>query len=120
MLDRDDGKLLKAFGQEDSSMRTPTTGKKASTYRNTELRIRSVFAKADAVVLSGSESNKDEPYSQAHVFAWDVLSGEVIAAIPAGERVKAVSSVAWNEKGKCWASGCSDGMYFLFLAFQTR
>ncbi|CEN60301.1 Putative WD repeat protein [Aspergillus calidoustus] len=109
MLDRDDGKLLNAFGQEDSSKPPSITGKRAATYHNTELRIRSVFAKADAVVLSGSESNKDEPYSQAHVFAWDVLSGEVIAAIPAGERVKAVSSVAWNEKGKCWASGCSDG-----------
>ncbi|KAL2846137.1 WD domain protein [Aspergillus pseudoustus] len=109
MLDRDDGKLLKAFGQDDSTKRTLVTGQTAPTYRNTELRIRSVFAKADAVVLSGSESNKDDLSSQAHVFAWDVLSGEVIAAIPAGERAKAVSSVAWNEKGKCWASGCSDG-----------
>ncbi|KAL2811354.1 WD40-repeat-containing domain protein [Aspergillus granulosus] len=109
MLDRDDGKLLKAFGQDDGTKRTPITGKGPPAYRNTELRIRSVFAKADAVVLSGSESNKDDPSNQAHVFAWDVLSGDVIAAIPAGERVKAVSAVAWNEKGKCWARGCSDG-----------
>ncbi|KAL3462591.1 WD40-repeat-containing domain protein [Aspergillus heterothallicus] len=109
MLDRDDGKLLKAFGQTDSTKRAPIAGMGTPTYRNTELRIRSVFAKADAAVLSGSESNKDDLDHQAHVFAWDILSGEVIAAIPAGERVKAVSAVAWNEQGKCWASGCSDG-----------
>ncbi|KAL2826001.1 WD40-repeat-containing domain protein [Aspergillus cavernicola] len=109
MLDRDDGKLLKAFGHEDSAKHTFAVGKKPAPYRNTELRIRSVFAKADAVVLSGSESNKDDICDQAHAFAWDVLSGEVLAAIPAGEKVKAVSCVAWNENGKCWASGCSDG-----------
>ncbi|KAL3478370.1 WD40-repeat-containing domain protein [Aspergillus californicus] len=111
MLDRDGGKLLKAFGHEDSTKHQTAIGNPAANhkYRNTELRIRSVFAKADAVVLSGSESNKTDPSDQAHVFAWDVLSGEAIAAIPAGEKVKAVSCVAWNEKGKCWASGCSDG-----------
>ncbi|KAI9369511.1 WD40-repeat-containing domain protein, partial [Aspergillus egyptiacus] len=108
MLDRDDGKLLKAFGHEDSTKQTPVSGKKSATYHNSELRIRSVFAKADAVVLSGSETGKDAGSDQAHVFAWDVLSGEVLAAVPAGEKVKAVSSVAWNESGKCWAGGCSD------------
>ncbi|KKK12898.1 hypothetical protein P175DRAFT_0501720 [Aspergillus ochraceoroseus IBT 24754] len=101
MLDRTDGKLLKAFGAG------PAPGH--PTYYNTELRIRSVFAKADAVVLSGSESNKQDRSAQAYVFAWDVLRGDVIAAVPAGEGVKAVSCVAWNEKGKSWASGCSDG-----------
>ncbi|KAL4929675.1 WD40 repeat domain-containing protein [Aspergillus undulatus] len=109
MLDRDDGKLLKAFGTENSTKPTPFPREKQPVYRNTELRIRSVFAKGDAVVLSGSESDKDDRYAQARMFAWDILSGEMIASIPAGERVKAVSSVAWNEKGKCWAGGCSDG-----------
>lgn len=89
MLDREDGKLLKSFG-----------GDGAPGYKNTELRIRSVFAKADSVVLSGSEGPK--------VFAWDVLSGEVVACLDVGG-VKAVSCVAWNEKEKCWAGGCSDG-----------
>lgn len=114
MLDRDDGKLLKAFGQEDTIQNTtqhaPLTLGKTTGYRNVELRIRSVFANADAVVLSGSESSKDDRFAQAHIFAWDVLSGDLIASIPAGEKVKAVSSVAWNEKAKCWAGGCSDGM----------
>ncbi|KAL4886232.1 WD40-repeat-containing domain protein [Aspergillus karnatakaensis] len=109
MLDRDDGKLLKAFGHEDSSTPPPGTYGKRPAYHNSELRIRSVFAKADAVVLSGSEKDKDDVSAQAHMFAWDVLSGEVIAAIPAGDKVKAVSCVAWNEKGKYWAGGCSDG-----------
>ena len=97
MLDRADGKLLKAFG-----------GDGQGSYRNNDLRIRSAFAKGDAVVLSGSETEEGTK-SQASVYAWDVLSGEVIATVPAGEGVKAVSCVDWNDKGGCWAGGCSDG-----------
>jgi len=126
VLDRGDGKLLKAFPGEKEKER------KGPVYRNEELRIRSVFAANDGVVLSGSEAGKDEdkgawgggfiqagahsqpqsqPKKQAYVFAWDVLSGEVIASVPAGEGVKAVSCVAWNEKRRQWAGGCSDGMF---------
>jgi mitogen-activated protein kinase organizer 1 len=114
MLDRDDGKLLKAFGSGDTAKQSHISRAKPAAYHNMELRIRSVFAKGDSVVLSGSESVKGDRSAQAHIFAWDVLSGDVIASIPAGERVKAVSCVAWNEKGKSWAGGCSDGMYFPF------
>ncbi|RAL09200.1 WD40 repeat domain-containing protein [Aspergillus homomorphus CBS 101889] len=113
MLDRSDGKLLQAFGgdEKEKVKESFTLGRSPLAYRNSELRIRSVFAKADAVVLSGSEAEKggDSTTAQAAVFAWDVLSGEVLAAVPAGEGVKAVSAVAWNEKGGCWAGGCSDG-----------
>ncbi|KAL4994609.1 WD40-repeat-containing domain protein [Aspergillus recurvatus] len=115
MLDRDDGKLLKAFGSENTTEHSPLSRARAAAYRNMELRIRSVFAKADAVVLSGSESDRDGRSAQAHIFAWDVLSGNVIASIPAGERVKAVSCVAWNERGKCWAGGCSDEHSDIYL-----
>ncbi|KAL1974858.1 hypothetical protein VTN31DRAFT_5062 [Thermomyces dupontii] len=107
MLDRLDGKLLKAFGGEEQNAKFGT-----QSYRNTSLRIRSVFAKGDAVVLSGSESanmEKKDGSTQASVFAWDILSGDVIARVPAGDGVKAVSCVAWNEKGACWASACADG-----------
>ncbi|RHZ54670.1 WD40 repeat domain-containing protein [Aspergillus thermomutatus] len=107
MLDRADGKLLKAFGGEEG-LEQSTAGATAM-YRNSELRIRSVFAKGDAVVLSGSELEEGHRSPQAHVFAWDVLSGEIIATVPAGDGVKVVSCVAWNEKGGCWAGGCSDG-----------
>lgn len=106
MLDRTDGKLLKAYGGETQ------TGKFGEKYVNTSLRLRSVFAKGDAVVLSGSEATDMESKgttSQAAVFAWDVLSGENIATVPAGEGVKVVSCVAWNEKGQCWAGACADG-----------
>ncbi|KAL2002669.1 hypothetical protein VTN02DRAFT_6204 [Thermoascus thermophilus] len=99
MLDRADGKLLRAFGGEDGGPARPK-------YRNKELRVRSVFAKADAAVLSGSEADDS---GEASVFAWDVLSGEVIATVPAGKGVKVVSCVAWNEEGGCWAGGCADG-----------
>ncbi|RMJ22355.1 hypothetical protein PHISP_06769, partial [Aspergillus sp. HF37] len=86
VLDRQDGKLLKAFGGEDAASDVAAAGN--GTYRNSELRIRSVFAKGDAVVLSGSEAARDGG-GPARVFAWDVLSGEVVASVPAGEGVKA-------------------------------
>lgn len=105
MLDRTDGKLLQAFGNGDK-------GPGKTSYRNSELRIRSAFAKGDAMVLSGSETDKADRSAQAYVYAWDVVSGELVASVPAGEGVKVVSCVAWNEKGGCWAGGCSDGAYF--------
>lgn len=128
VLDRGDGKLLKAFPGEKEKEEG-----KGPVYRNKELRIRSVFAANDGVVLSGSEAEKGEEdkgawggrfvqagtpsqsqtkkQAQAYVFAWDVLSGEAIASVPAGEGVRAVSCVAWNEKWGEWAGGCSDGMF---------
>lgn len=115
MLDRADGKLLAAFrgaGQEerDQQRGSGAAMRPRHTYRNTELRVRSVFARGDAVVLSGSEAAPGEGAGLgAAVFAWDVLSGEVSATVPVGEKVKVVSCVAWNEKGGCWAGGCSDG-----------
>ena len=112
MLDQSNGQLLKAFGASDKD-----TG---PSYRNEELRVRSVFAKGDAVVLSGSEASPgSRAQMQAYMFAWDVLSGEVVAAVPAGMGVKAVSCVAWNEKRGQWAGGCSDGEFF-WLFFWER
>lgn len=111
MLDREDGKLLAAFGgprkKEEQAVQSAFSANRRPTYRNTELRIRSVFAQGDAVVLSGSEASKDDGGGAA-VFAWDVLSGDVVATVPMEEKVKVVSCVAWNEKGS-WAGGCSDG-----------
>ncbi|KAL1970759.1 hypothetical protein VTN77DRAFT_2593 [Rasamsonia byssochlamydoides] len=111
MLDRTDGRLLKAFGGEEQVGKGP--GGFEAKYRNKALRIRSVFAKADAVVFSGSEAadvdGRGKSSVQAAVFAWDVLSGEIIATVPAGQGVKVVSCVAWNEKGGCWAGACADG-----------
>jgi mitogen-activated protein kinase organizer 1 len=107
LVDRGDGGVLKAFGggQEGGD------GNGQNAYRNKSLRIRSMFAKGDAVVVSGSEREDAEGGrgEQAMVFAWDVMSGDVIGTVPAGDGIKVVSCMAWNEKGKCWASGCSDG-----------
>ncbi|KAL4890152.1 WD domain protein [Aspergillus ambiguus] len=111
MLDRADGKLLKAFGMDDAAGGggVGLGAGRRRRYRNSELRVRSVFAQGDAVVLSGSEADKEVGDEGAAVFAWDVLSGEIVACVPAGDRVRVVSCVAWNEKGGCWAGGCSDG-----------
>lgn len=110
MLDRTNGKLLAAFGgplkERDAFSHSEQS---RHVYRNDELRIRSVFAKGDAVVLSGSEAPKNDEHGLgAAVFAWDILSGETIATVPMGEKIKVVSCVAWNEQGY-WAAGCSDG-----------
>lgn len=114
MLDRADGKLLAAFGgpKQDAVTQQPRslqTTKPRHIYQNSELRVRSVFAQGDGVVLSGSEAAKDDSTALgAAVFAWDVLSGEAVATVTMGDKVKVVSCVAWNEKGS-WAAGCSDG-----------
>lgn len=105
LLDRMDGKVLNAFSGEKTV--AGGIGKPKHSYLNSELRVRSVFAMGDAVVLSGSE----EGTAGAAAFAWDVVKGEVIAAVPVGEKVKAVSCVAWNEGVGDWAAGCSDGKY---------
>ncbi|KAJ5108613.1 hypothetical protein N7456_005288 [Penicillium angulare] len=115
MLDRSNGSLLAAFGGP-AKEKTPFVDGTRSrhSYRNAELRVRSTFAQGDAVVLSGSEAAKnDEEGLGAAVFAWDILSGETVAVVPMGEKVKVVSCVAWNEKG-FWAGGCSDGTVRVF------
>ncbi|WEW56155.1 hypothetical protein PRK78_001590 [Emydomyces testavorans] len=106
MVDRADGSVLKSFGGGSGG----AGGR--PTYKNTELRIRSSFAKDDSAVISGSEPGDGNP--EAHVFAWDILSGDVIGCVPTGEDVKVVSCVAWNEKGKNWAAGCSNGSVLVF------
>ena len=110
MIDRDDGKVLKGFGGGNSNGEKARQDSQAR-YRNKELRIRSIFAQRDGVVLSGSEASDIDGKGtmEASIFAWDVLSGDVVATVRAGEGVKAVSSVAWNETGRCWAASCSDG-----------
>ena len=117
MLDRTNGKLLAAFGGPDQA-KDQTTHKSLGsgpkhTFRNTELRVRSVFAQGDAFVLSGSEAAQGEETGLgAAVFAWDVLTGESILTVPMGDKVKVVSCVAWNEQGY-WAGGCSDGKHLI-------
>ncbi|KAJ6107522.1 hypothetical protein N7523_008845 [Penicillium sp. IBT 18751x] len=118
MLDRADGKLLAAFGgpvkNGEQQAQPFLSTRPKHIYRNQELRVRSVFAQSDAVVLSGSEAAKEDGAALgAAVFAWDVLSGENVATVSMGEKVKAVSCVAWNDQGY-WAAGCSDGNVRVF------
>ncbi|KAJ6155485.1 hypothetical protein N7470_006051 [Penicillium chermesinum] len=118
LLDRINGKLLAAFGGPEKRGEQSLPGGLSKgprhIYRNTELRVRSVFAQGEAVVLSGSEAAKGgEGPAGAAVFAWDIVKEEVVATVPMGEGVKVVSCVAWNEQG-FWAGGCSDGTVRVF------
>lgn len=117
MVDRADGSVLKGFGggggKAGADPATPASGDGGPRYVNSSLRIRSSFAKGEGVVFSGGETDENESAInvESHVFAWDVLTGDVIAKVGVGEGVKAVSCVAWNEKAGCWAGGCSDGEF---------
>ncbi|KKZ66330.1 hypothetical protein EMCG_07931 [[Emmonsia] crescens] len=135
MVDRADGNVLKGFGgggsyaaaaaaaaaatagQAEGGSATAATRDGTPRYVNSSLRIRSAFAKGDSVVFSGGETDESENdvNVESHVFAWDVLTGDVIARVSAGKGVKAVSCVTWNEKGGCWAGGCSDGEFSLLI-----
>ena len=84
LMDRGDGKCLKTF----------------SGHINKEYRVRSCLGMGDAVVISGSEDGD--------IYAWDVLSGEVIAKVSA-HGGKVASAVAWNKVRKQWASAGVDG-----------
>ncbi len=94
MLDRKDGTLLQSFGGG-------TDG-----YVNQDLRIKSCFGLGEAIVIAGSEAN-------GTVRAWDVVSGEKIGEVDAGEGGKVVSVVAWRSNAKggdgVWATGGTDG-----------
>ncbi|QSS58170.1 WD domain-containing protein [Histoplasma capsulatum] len=120
MVDRADGSVLKGFGggggKAGADPATPASGDGGPRYVNSSLRIRSSFAKGEGVVFSGGETDENESAInvESHVFAWDVLTGDVIAKVGVGEGVKAVSCVAWNEKAGCWAGGCSDGTVQVF------
>lgn len=103
LVDRADGRLLRGFGGD--------------SFRNEGLRIRSMFAAGDGLVVSGSEpaSGEDEP---ARVFAWDVVTGArtAVVAVTGAGRGRVASCLGWNERGQTWAAGCSDGEW-LVVAF---
>ena len=84
LIDKGNGQLLQTY----------------SGHTNEEYRIRSGLGLADAVVVSGSEDG--------HLYAWDLLKGEVIEEI-AAHSGKVASAVAWNGTKKEWASAGTDG-----------
>ena len=91
LMDRKDGTCLQAFW--------------GKGFTNEELRIKSCFGKDEAIVISGSEGG-------ASVTAWDVMAGQAVGSVVAGEKV--ISIVRWRAKGRgiraIWASGGADGI----------
>ena len=96
MLDRKDGTLLQSFGDRKDG------------YVNQDLRLKACFGRGEAIVIAGSEAD-------GKVRAWDVISGDKISELEAGEDGKVVSVVSWRDNGKgaaldgVWASGGADG-----------
>jgi mitogen-activated protein kinase organizer 1 len=97
-MDRPTGKCLQTFRNDE--------------FRNVTYRVRSTFAMADSLAVSGTEDGG--------VFAWDVLSGQLRhklwhrkdGAKAVGEPVSkkdVVSAVAWNQMRKQLASAGGDG-----------
>jgi mitogen-activated protein kinase organizer 1 len=97
-MDRPTGKCLQTFRDEG--------------FRNATYRVRSTFAMADSLAITGTEDGG--------VFAWDVLSGELRhklwhrkeGAKAVGEpatKKDVVSAIAWNQMRKQLASAGGDG-----------
>ncbi|MCJ1320913.1 hypothetical protein MMC15_006254 [Xylographa vitiligo] len=84
LMDRANGQLLQAY----------------RAHENKEYRVRSCLGLNDAVVVSGSEDG--------YLCAWDLLEGKVVEKMRAHEG-KVASAVAWNGKGREWASAGGDG-----------
>ena len=97
-MDRPTGKCLQTFRDDG--------------FRNATYRVRSTFAMADSLAVSGTEDGG--------VFAWDVLSGKLQHKLwhrkdgqedsgePASKK-DVVSAVAWNQMRKQLVSGGGDG-----------
>ena len=85
LFDRANGQILQSY----------------KSHTNSEYRIRSCLGLNDAVVVSGSEDG--------YLYAWDLLEGKMIEKTKA-HNSKVASAVAWNGKGKEWASAGGDGV----------
>jgi mitogen-activated protein kinase organizer 1 len=96
---------------------------KGGGFSNKGLRLRSTLAANEGVVVCGSEGNGDAEGGNGsgeqggRIFAFDVLTGEVVVKLRHGEGMGkdgVVGCVAWTDrKGKgsgWWASGGSDGV----------
>ena len=123
-MDKRDGKLLQAF--RDPAVRHTSSHRPSSPYSSTNIdqfenknyRIRSIFAAADSLVISGGEDGS--------VFVWDLLSGSLkhklrhtqpaltdgtngSGHVVASTKKDVVSAVAWNQLRKEWATAGGDG-----------
>jgi mitogen-activated protein kinase organizer 1 len=93
---------------------------KAEGYQNGSLRLRSTLGANEGVVICGGEVDKDDSVEGAQggqIFAFDVLSGEVITRLRHDDemgRDGVAGCVAWTDRrgksGGWWASGGSDGV----------
>ncbi|KAF2153451.1 WD40 repeat-like protein [Myriangium duriaei CBS 260.36] len=102
LMDRRDGKCLQTFRDEQ--------------FENKNYRIRSTFAAADALVISGSENGQ--------VLVWDIMTGGIKHRLRHAQgllsdgrasdkqessKKDVVSAVAWNQLRKQWATAGGDG-----------
>lgn len=81
---------------------------------NTNYRIRSTLAFADSTVISGSEDGR--------IYAWDVLSGDVLERLEADADAdahggKVASAVASSSAKREWASAGIDGEFEIYIFF---
>ena len=90
LMDKANGHLLQSF----------------NGHINTNYRIRSTLAFADSTVISGSEDGR--------IYAWDVLSGDVLERLEADADAhggKVASAVASSSAKREWASAGIDGEF---------
>ena len=71
-------------------------------HMNSSYRIRSTLAMNDKYVLSGSEDGT--------VVVWDLLTGAVVEKVNSSSKGRFVSSIAFCERRKEWASAGGEGV----------
>ena len=97
LMDSSNGKLLQTY--------------KHPEYINTTYRIRSTLGANDSIAVAGSEDG--------WIYAWDVLSGELVTRVKHDAEQsssstrssrKVVSALAYKKRAQEWASAGGDGM----------
>jgi mitogen-activated protein kinase organizer 1 len=104
LMDRRDGTCLRTYAAEG--------------WRNEDLRVQSVLGGGERFVVAGDEMTGTETGDEGRVWAWDLLTGKLVATIPVPwgsgsenrkkaigrdgkekERKNVVSCIAWKEDG---------------------
>ncbi|KAK3403090.1 WD40-repeat-containing domain protein [Sordaria brevicollis] len=104
LMDRSNGQCLRTYGGDKEG------------WTNNEIRVQSVLGGKERWVVAGDENGSTEQNGEGRVWAWDLLTGKLVAkiAVPWGpgggkvvvgrdgkekERKNVVSCVAWKDGG---------------------
>lgn len=111
LMDRSNGQCLRTYGGGNGDV-----GAGGGGWTNKEIRVQSVLGGGERWVVAGDENGAENSNGEGRVWAWDLLSGRLVAKLgvpwgPGGgkvvvrrdgkekERKNVVSCVAWKDGG---------------------